>query len=243
MYSFEGRIRYSECDETGRLTPFSLVNYLQDCSSFQSASMGGGIDGLEGRGLAWVLAAWRIEVDRLPAFGEGVVARTWCHEMTRAHALRNFSLEVAGETVVRANSQWFVYDVARRRATRVPEDQRSFVEDAPALDMGPLARRLVARGEGERAPAIVVSHRDLDTNHHVNNARYVAFALDAIEAVGAACPEPPFDLQVQYRSMAFLGASVSPRVFCHGDGFDVDLAGDGGATLAFVRIQSRKDAA
>ena len=243
MYSFEGRIRYSECDETGRLTPFSLVNYLQDCSSFQSASMGGGIDGLEGRGLAWVLAAWRIEVDRLPAFGEGVVARTWCHEMTRAHALRNFTLETGGRAVVRADSQWLVYDVARRRATRVPEDQHCFVEDAPALDMGPLARRLVAHGEGEQAPDIVVSHRDLDTNHHVNNARYVAFALDAIEAVGATCPEPPFDLQVQYRSMAFLGDSVRPRVSPLDGGLDVDLTGDEGATLAFVRIQNRKDAA
>ena len=31
MYSFEGRIRYSECDEAGRLSLFSLMNYLQDC--------------------------------------------------------------------------------------------------------------------------------------------------------------------------------------------------------------------
>ena len=42
MYEFEGRIRYSECDDTGRLSIFSLVNYFQDCSTFQSEELGHG---------------------------------------------------------------------------------------------------------------------------------------------------------------------------------------------------------
>ena len=36
MYSFDSRIRYSECDETARLDYVALVNYLQDCSTFHT---------------------------------------------------------------------------------------------------------------------------------------------------------------------------------------------------------------
>ena len=30
MYSFDSRVRYSECDDTGRLSLFAAINYLQD---------------------------------------------------------------------------------------------------------------------------------------------------------------------------------------------------------------------
>ena len=36
MYTFGSRIRYSETDEYGKLTLTGIMNYLQDCSTFQS---------------------------------------------------------------------------------------------------------------------------------------------------------------------------------------------------------------
>lgn len=239
MYSFDSRVRYSECDETGRLSLFAAINYLQDCSTFQSGELGMGIDGLEPRGLAWVLANWRIEVDRLPAFGEDVTVSTWCYEMSRAHALRNFRISADGEDLVRANSQWFVYDTRRGHATRVPEDQRAYLSTVPPLEMAPLDRRIRPEGDPSEAPDVRVTRRQLDTNRHVNNARYVALALDSLEAVGALAPTTPLTLQVQYRSMAFLGDVVHPVVYASEGGWDVDLAGDSGDTLALVRIRKR----
>ena len=39
MYQFQSRIRYSEVDSEGRLTMASLINYFQDCSTFQSEDL------------------------------------------------------------------------------------------------------------------------------------------------------------------------------------------------------------
>ena len=36
MYTFDGRVRYSEVGEDGLLTMQSLLDYFQDCSTFQS---------------------------------------------------------------------------------------------------------------------------------------------------------------------------------------------------------------
>ena len=36
MYTFDSRVRYSETDEEGRLTVTGIINYMQDCSTFQS---------------------------------------------------------------------------------------------------------------------------------------------------------------------------------------------------------------
>ena len=36
IYSFDGRVRYSETGENGLLTLPGILNYFQDCSTFQS---------------------------------------------------------------------------------------------------------------------------------------------------------------------------------------------------------------
>ena len=239
MYSFSGRVRYSECDETGHLTLVSAMDYLQDCSTFQSQELGMDVDGLTARGLAWVLASWSVEIYRLPVFGEQVTASTWCYEMTRAHARRSFGLsDTSGSPLVRADSQWFVFDVATGRATRVPEDQRAFLADEERLEVAALPRRIRPDGPAQRAPERLATRRDLDTNRHVNNARYVGFALDALESLGHEVAGG--SLQVQYRAMARLGDTVTPLVYPCERGWDVDLTDGDGTTYAIVRLQQRE---
>lgn len=65
-YSFTSRIRYSEIGEDGNLTLPGLINYFQDCSTFQSEAIGEGVAELKKRGCAWVLSAWQIHVNRYP---------------------------------------------------------------------------------------------------------------------------------------------------------------------------------
>ena len=36
MYDYKSRVRYSECDAKAEITLPALVNYLQDCCTFQS---------------------------------------------------------------------------------------------------------------------------------------------------------------------------------------------------------------
>jgi len=47
MYTFESRVRFSEADHTELLTLPGLVNYFQDCSTFQSEDIGYGVESLK----------------------------------------------------------------------------------------------------------------------------------------------------------------------------------------------------
>ena len=66
MYSFNSRIRYSECGADGYLTIVALLNYFQDCSTFQSEDLGVGVAALHERGTLWVVNSWQIDIMRLP---------------------------------------------------------------------------------------------------------------------------------------------------------------------------------
>ena len=41
-YEFEGKVRYSEIDHRATMTLPALINYFQDCSTFQSEQLGYG---------------------------------------------------------------------------------------------------------------------------------------------------------------------------------------------------------
>lgn len=43
IYTFDSRVRYSETDHRGTMTLTALMNYLQDCSTFQSEDIGLGV--------------------------------------------------------------------------------------------------------------------------------------------------------------------------------------------------------
>jgi acyl-ACP thioesterase len=72
MYKFDGRIRYSEVDSERKLTVEKMIDYFQDCSSFQSEDLGVGLDYMKAHAFAWVVNYWQIRFDRRPVMGEQV---------------------------------------------------------------------------------------------------------------------------------------------------------------------------
>ena len=70
-YYFDSRIRYSELDENLCLPLHGLINYFQDCSTFQSEELGIGVQYLKEKRRLWVLTSWQIEILRYPPLGKG----------------------------------------------------------------------------------------------------------------------------------------------------------------------------
>ena len=91
-YQFQSRIRYSEIGEEKSLTLPGLINYFQDCSTFQSEELGNGVEDMLAKDKVWVLAYWQIELVRLPVLGEEVVVQTWAHAFKGFQGGRNYRI-------------------------------------------------------------------------------------------------------------------------------------------------------
>lgn len=237
MYSFSSRVRYSECDAEGRLTLTGAMNYLQDCSTFQSESLGLSLRGYRERGLGWILASWYVEFDEdLPRFTDDITVSTWCYDLGRLRAQRSFCIEdVSGRMPVRADSEWFLYDLDAKRVVRVPEEEQAYRSGEPRLDLPKMERKIRLEGEGREASPITVSELHLDSNGHVNNAQYVLFAQAAMAELGLEVPVRR--LHAQYRRMAWLGDVIVPVVRPCDGGCTVELADQEREPFAIVKIQ------
>ena len=210
MYTFDGRIRYSEVDRTRRLTVEKTIDYFQDCSTFQSEDLGVGLDYMKERHCAWVINYWQIEFLRRPVLGEKVRIGTMPYEFRSILGMRNFWMETAdGEKLAVANSVWSLLDMEKMYPMRIPQELEKTYVISPKLDMKYSPRKIpVPKTGGETMEEITVRFHHLDTNRHMNNAQYVHFAamyLPADAEVG--------ELRVEYRKQAMLGEQITPVLY------------------------------
>ena len=77
MYSFNSKVRYSEVGEDKKLSLNGIINYFQDCSTFQSEELQVGVGVLEKLHRVWVLSSWQIVVERYPDLCEEITISTW----------------------------------------------------------------------------------------------------------------------------------------------------------------------
>ena len=187
MYKFESRVRYSEADERELLSTIGIINYFQDCSTFQSEDLGLGLSYLHEHHIAWLVNFWQIEIRRYPRVGERIRVGTSPYDFKGFMGYRNFLLETTeGEELAIANSVWSLMNMETMRPERLSEVMKVRYARNPRMDME-YAPRKIALPEGEDvlrtgATPVVIGEHHLDSNHHVNNAEYVGLALSAVSS-------------------------------------------------------------
>ncbi|MDD3795489.1 MAG: thioesterase [Lachnospiraceae bacterium] len=231
-YEFSGKVRYSEVDETGRLSLNALVNYFQDVSTFQSEHLGIGLDYLKEHRVAWILSSWQIVVNRYPKLCETVKAQTWPYEFKGFYGMRNFTLlGEEDEMLAKANSVWVLYDQESSRPVRVfPEIIEAF-QFGDKMDMEYAPRKITLPKNGEERECFLITKNHLDTNHHVNNGQYIAMAAEYL-------PENFFirQMRAEYRLQAHLHDEVFPIIYREGKKVTVELGNAEGKAYAAVEF-------
>ena len=174
MYTFQSQVRYSELDADGKLSIASIVDYFQDCSTFQSEELGVGIEYLNRTGMLWVMSYWQIVIDRYPKLCERITIGTFPYEFKGFLGYRNFFIaDEAGEKIVRANSIWTLMDMKAGRPARPTKEMVDAYRLEEKLDMNYEPRKIRFDREGEKHPVIFVGKQHLDSNHHVNSGQYI----------------------------------------------------------------------
>ncbi|MCR5770425.1 MAG: acyl-[acyl-carrier-protein] thioesterase [Butyrivibrio sp.] len=215
MYSFKSRIRYSEINSQGFLSMEALMNYFQDCSTFQSEDLGIGLDYLDKQGAAWVINSWQVDVSRYPKIGENVIIGTIPYEIKGFIGCRNFFMDTEdGERLALANSIWAFINLETGRPVKVTPDIIDGYQISEKLPMDYQPRKIPFPEEGDirSTQEILIHPFHLDTNQHVNNNQYITMAIDSIRSLKESDEKAPFvkRLRAEYKMQAHLGDVIYP---------------------------------
>lgn len=239
MYTFKSRVRYSECEESGHLSLFHMINYLQDCSVFHSEAVGQGIADLQQEGLVWVLSSWKLEIERYPSLGEWIETGTFSVGFRGFFGFRNFFIrDEAGKDLVRVYSIWTLLNQETGHPVRVTPQIGEVYGREPELPMKDKSRKIPAPSEDaviKQQDPVTVCRYHLDTNHHMNNGRYVEIAK--------ACLPPDFvagSVHISYKKAAVLQDVLYPVCYEMEDRYQVALRDGAGEDYCVCEFCARE---
>ncbi len=187
MILFERKyaINIFNTDLTGRLSPGALFSFFEDLAARHAAELGWGRDDLMASGgYFWALSRMIVKIDRLPGAWEEVTLRTWPRGTEAIFALRDLEMyDDAGKRIAGASSSWVIVDYNTRKAQRPDKALSGLNKNFPQVRATETnARKVPLLPAGEHTlTKLKVKLDDIDVNRHVNNARYVHWAVNCYD--------------------------------------------------------------
>ena len=174
-------IHYYEVDIHKRALMTSIINYLGDMAMYQSEILGVGIEHLKKNNLAWVLYKWDITMDSYPLLNETIRVETYPYSFRKFYAYRKHEIfDVEGNRIGYASSVWFLINTNRRRPMKIMES----MYEAYGIDDSNNAvieiEDILPITAVDSEKSFQVRYSDIDTNMHVNNVKYVSWALETV---------------------------------------------------------------
>ncbi len=233
IYTFDSRVRYSETTPDGRMGLHALLNYLQDCSTFQSEDLGVGVEALHRIGRIWMLAAWQVVVERYPVFGEKITIGSLATDHDSLFAHRNFFMKDAdGDMIVKADSTWIYVNMKTGHPEALTGDELAPYGEEEPLPITRAPRKIrLPKTAGEAGTPITIGEQHLDSNRHVNNGQYVRLAEQALG--GYMFPKR---VRAEYKKEAFLGDEMVPVIYREQDRRIVSLKNKNGEIFSNVEF-------
>lgn len=174
-------IGYGEVDEQNRLKLSALLNFLQDTATLHSKTLGYGTTECQELGIGWLLLSWQIRMYSYPKGDSIITVKTWCRKMKGIHAGRGYEVvDEQGNLVAQVDSIWALCNIREKKIIRpLPE----MMERYGAIEQNFFENekvRLTGSELYDSQQSFVIQRRDIDTNHHCNNTKYIDFALETI---------------------------------------------------------------
>lgn len=232
-YTFDSKVRFSEVDHTGRITLPGIINYFQDCSTFQSESIGLGVDYFAEHNRAWVLTYWQVVIEEYPRLAQEINIATWATEFKSMLGKRNFCMtDTEGKKLAYANSVWAYMDMKKGRPVRPSAEEVEPYGSGEPLEMDYQPRKIKLPESAVKKEPFAVRKYHIDTNEHVNNCQYVQMALEVL-------PEETRvrQIRVEYKKSAVLGDVIFPKVAREENRIVTELCDENGKPYAVIEIK------
>ena len=180
-FSKDYTITCYEADANQLMRPTAMLDLMQEAANVNASTLGFGYDEMINSNTAWVLSRTHVKFINTPKWRDEVNLKTWHKGVSKLFYLRDFILsDKEGNPLVLATTSWLIIDMNTRRLVR---NSDLALSDTAMDAIAEPADKVV--GPVDVEPELVRKHpitwSEIDTNGHVNNVKYVVWAIDAVK--------------------------------------------------------------
>lgn len=236
-YTLDTRVRYSQIGPDGFLTVPALVNLLQDSCAEQFEVTGRGLNWLNSMHIGWYITNWEIKIHTMPFMHERIFVRTWPYKFRGVFGYRNFCIESEfGERLAEVDSLWVLMNLRQQKPFRIPQEILESAQVSPRLDTEFTdSRNIELPEEMEEVRRLKVLPTHIDTNRHMNNARYIELSHSALPGSVKV-----LRIRTKYRSPAMFGDGVVVNIGRNAAAYIVTLENPKGGIYAITEFTCKE---
>ena len=227
-------IRNTETDIEDKIHYQALFSMLQESASLDADVYGWGAEEMDKRKLCWLLLRVSVRMEKMPSWLDTIHIETWSRGADRLYFFRDFVIrDDFGHVLGNASSVWIVVEKEAHRPVRpsmLMEYERTASDPSQVFDFDPpkitsKSDEVWLSSEDEKSIAVkFADFTEIDRNRHVNNTRYVAWAIDAFyKKQSEICQISGIDInfisEIKYGSKIFLFSSVETDTAAQIDGY------------------------
>ena len=177
------KIKYSDVDRNNKCKISRILDFFQDIATSHSDSLGYGSAKMLELNLGWLVTAWKFRINKLPTADERIEIRTWSRGLKGLTARRAVEiLNEKKESIIQADSHWVLYNLKEKKIMKpVGEiisiygiNYKTVIEEIKHTNTKEIKGNLISE------KTLKIERRDIDTNGHLNNSRYLDYALEAL---------------------------------------------------------------
>lgn len=217
------RLYESDFDVTGNVKPRRIMEFMQDVATSHADILGIGWDSMNANGLFWVLSKVKIAFKKpLTRSVREFKLYTWPVASKHLYAERRFkAVNGQGETLFCASTLWMIVERDSRRivSRETLAKYYDFDFDSAECDCDNSFDRIRRDETYVLAYVSKIRRTDLDVNKHVNNTRYVDYALDVLSETDNIA-----ELEIVYHRELTLNDEA--RVYARRDGDVLRVVGE-----------------
>lgn len=177
-------LKRSDFDCNGQILPSSVLDLFQEAASSHAEALGCGFDDMNSKGLLWVIARTRYEVQKSPLPCSTVRVCTWPLAPSITYRREYLIADQNGEILIRGSSDWLVINKDERSIAKAAGVYPENEEPSEALAIEGRSKRLRPyKGEAD-SHKVTPEVSDIDANGHVNNTKYADYVLNAVNLGG-----------------------------------------------------------
>lgn len=175
-------VGYSDVDSQDKCRLSRILDLCQNVATIHSDGLGYGTKGMMDRNLAWLVTSMKVRIIKYPIADREVECRTWSRGLKGVLAQRDYEiLDTDGNILILADSQWALFDLKEQKLTRVTDEmQKAYDKLEKDVFEGEEKKHLRDNDVVEIEKEFEIGKRDIDTNHHLNNARYFDYILEVL---------------------------------------------------------------
>ena len=213
IFKADFQIRYSDVNYKNEISTATIMSFFQEMGCLHSQAVG---MGLNQKQYSWLLMQSKLEVYKRPTWNEQITVHTWATGKEGPYCFRDFEMyNSKKELLAIGSSKWILVEIETQKIIKMtdeisnvyePENKKVFVEKLT---------KLKEPETFEMTHTCTVQRKDIDTNQHMNNIKYIELAYETL-------PQDIYEeadltkIEVSYKHASKLGDTLN--CYYHKDG-------------------------